>query len=167
MSTRAELLHPYNIARRLVGQREVPGSVSNPAILAMLKLDNDWPQDDSSTPWCGAFVAACCALSGYERTPSLRARAWLRVGESIYARTPPREGDIVILGRGKRPHPGPNVIAAPGHVGFVVGMIHSTANPRVRVLGGNQGDAVSIAEFPVADVLGYRRLRPTPEPSTA
>jgi hypothetical protein len=28
----------------------------------------------------------------------------------------------------------------------------------VQVLGGNQGDAVSLKSFPVADVLGVRRL---------
>jgi len=47
------------------------------------------------------------------------------------------------------------VLAAPGHVGFYAGR----ESDRVRVLGGNQDNTISIATFPAAHVLGYRRLR--------
>jgi hypothetical protein len=41
----------FDLAQRFVGIKEIAGSVSNPQILAMLKLDDDWPKDDS-VPWC-------------------------------------------------------------------------------------------------------------------
>lgn len=40
-----------------------------------------------------------------------------------------------------------------GHVGFVVGR---DKNGNLMVLGGNQGDAVSIRPFPVSRVTCYR-----------
>ena len=40
-----------------------------------------------------------------------------------------------------------------GHVGFVVG---TDERGRLMVLGGNQGDAVTIAPFDKSRVLGYR-----------
>jgi len=52
-------------------------------------------------------------------------------------------GCIVVLQRGSPPN---------GHVGFFVG----AENGRVRLLGGNQSDRVSIASFDGADVIGMR-----------
>ena len=36
----------FDIAQRFVGIKEVGGSVDNPQIMAMLKLDDDWPEAD-------------------------------------------------------------------------------------------------------------------------
>jgi hypothetical protein len=52
----------------------------------------------------------------------------------------------VVLERGNDP--------LSGHVGFFRQM--SADGSKVYVLGGNQGDAVSIAAFPANKVLGYR-----------
>lgn len=41
-----------------------------------------------------------------------------------------------------------------GHVGFFAGLDGAS----VKVLGGNQSNAVSIQNFPIASVLGVRRL---------
>ena len=57
--------------------------------------------------------------------------------------------DVVVLWRGARDSPS-------GHVGLFAGMDHDSGT--VRLLGGNQGDAVSIATFPADRVLGVRRL---------
>ena len=43
---------------------------------------------------------------------------------------------------------------AQGHVGLFAGL----QGDRVHLLGGNQGNTISIAAFPVQDVLGARRL---------
>lgn len=145
-------LTPYNIAKRFLGMRETPGAVSNPAILAMLQLDAKWPKGDH-VAWCSAFACSCCFLAAHERSTSLRARSWLRVGVGVVQRDDALVGDIVVLKRGGGP--GPEVIDAPGHVGF----LHAVDGGTVEVLGGNQGDAVTIADFPVRDILGIRRLR--------
>ena len=146
-------LTPLAIAERFVGQKEVAGSPSNPHILAMLKLDNDWPKDDQ-TPWCSAFVSYCAWLARHERSKSLRARSWLKIGVEQAPETVQR-GDVVILSRGRN-SPGPDVLQASGHVGFVLAFPEG----KVTILGGNQGDSVSRRSFDAARILGVRRLRP-------
>lgn len=143
---------PFQLAKRFKGMQEVSGSVSNPQILAMLKLDNTWPEDDS-VPWCSAFVNYIAFLLGLRRTKSLRARSWLL--EKTVTRSDAQVGfDLVVLKRGGNLQPGPDVIEAPGHVGFFSGFEHTT----VKVLGGNQGDTVSIIRYPKKRILGIRRL---------
>ncbi len=145
---------PYRMASRFIGIKEVPGAGSNPQVLAFLRLDNSWPSGDS-VPWCSAFVNYVCWLLGVERSGSLSARSWLRVGDPIPLEQAEADSDIVILQRGIGEQPGPDVIAAPGHVGFYAG--HN--NGLIDILSGNQGDAVSIQAFSVAHILGVRRLR--------
>ena len=59
-----------------------------------------------------------------------------------------------MLSRGVGAQPGPDVIAAPGHVGFFAGL----DGAHVLLLAGNQGDAVTVAPFDRTRVLGVRRL---------
>lgn len=65
------------------------------------------------------------------------------------------DNTVVIFTRGSGKQPGPEVIAAPGHVAFLVSWDDDT----VTVLGGNQGDKVSIKTYPRRRILGVRRLR--------
>ena len=143
----------YQIAERFIGIKEVEGTASNPAILAMLKLDGDWPKDDS-VPWCAAFVNYCAWLLRLPRSKSLRARSWLLIGESMELKYADRGFDVVVLKRGRGKQPGANVIEAPGHVGLYSG--HDDKN--VWLLGGNQGDSVTVSGFPISRILGIRRL---------
>ena len=143
----------YGIAQRFVGLKEVNGLASNPQILAMLRLDGSWPRTDE-VPWCSAFVNYVAWLLRLPRSKSLGARSWLAVGRPIASRDAEAAFDVVVLQRGGANQPGPDVIAAPGHVGFFAGM----EADRVLVLGGNQGDAVSLESFPASRILGIRRL---------
>lgn len=148
------------IARQFMGIREVRGNIDNPQIMAMLKLDANWPKHDE-VPYCSAFVNYVCFLGGLERTYSLRARSWLKVGEVISLhQAVPEEEDIVILKRGGTNEPGPDVIEAPGHVGFYVGILGG----RIMVLGGNQNDEVNISSYSQDRLLGVRRLRQVVKP---
>lgn len=141
------------LAQKFLGLREVAGSTSNPQVLAMLQLDNSWVADDE-TAWCSAFVNYVSHLLSVPRSRSLAARSNLLVGRSV-ALTDAQPGwDVVVLARGGGKQPGPEVIHAPGHVGFYVGV---TADG-VTLLGGNQGDSVSVATFPKSRILGIRRL---------
>jgi len=141
----------YDLAQRFVGIKEVAGSASNPAILAMLKLDGAWPADDA-VPWCSAFTNYIAWLLRLPRSKSLRARSWLLIGTPVALEFATPGFDVVIFNRGG-PHD-PTVIEAPGHVAFYGGRQAA----KVIVLGGNQGDSVSLAQFPQGDVLGVRRL---------
>jgi len=155
MSPTLVTLSPYDLARKFLGVRETAGAASTPAVLAMLQLDAKWVTDDE-TPWCSAFANGIAWLLGLERSRSLAAPASLTVGTPVPLEAAVR-GDVVVLSRGAGKQPGPEVTSgAPGHVGF----FDRLEGDRVFVLGGNQGNAVTIAPFPVARVLGVRRLRP-------
>ena len=143
------------IARRFVGVKEAAGAASNPAVLAMLRLDAKWVEDDQ-TAWCSAFVNYVCWLLELPRSRSLAARSWLTVAQSVPLAEARPGFDVVVLTRGAGTQPPASVIAAPGHVGFFVGF---EAGGAVLILGGNQGDAVNVAPFPRARVLGVRRLQ--------
>jgi uncharacterized protein (TIGR02594 family) len=122
--------------------------------MAMLKLDNDWPSHDE-VPWCSGFVNYVCWLLRLPRSKDLRARSWLTVGQGIDFGDADT-GDIIVLKRGKGDQPGPDVIDAPGHVGFFAG--YDDENQLIEVLGGNQSDTVKISRYPRSRLLGVRRL---------
>ena len=143
----------FHIAQRFVGIKEVAGTASNPQILAMLQLDQEWPAGDD-VPWCSAFMNYVGWLLRLPRSKSLRARSWLTVGLPVSVEEAEAGFDVVILKRGGGRQPGPDVIDAPGHVGLFAG---SEGNS-VLVLGGNQADAVNVKPFPTSRVLGIRRL---------
>ncbi len=144
----------YDLAQRFVGLKEAKGPTSNPLVLAMLQLDNAWVQDDE-TAWCSAFVNYICWLLRLPRSKKLNARSWLSVGTPISTLESASVGyDVVALSRGVGVQPGPGTLDAPGHVGFYSG--HD--GKYVYLLGGNQGDAVSVAQFDRSRILGIRRL---------
>lgn len=147
----------YDIAQRFVGIKEVEGSMSNPQILAMLQLDDVWPKDDS-VPWCSAFVSYIAWLLGPTilRSQSLRARSWLNIGKPIVLAKARQGFDVAVFKRGIGNQPGPEIINASGHVGFFSYWFEE--NDRILILGGNQSNSVSLASYPVKDLLGIRRL---------
>ena len=143
---------PYQLASRFIGTKEVAGSIANPQILAMLKLDGNWPQDDS-VPWCSGFINYIALLLGLHRTKNLRARSWLN--EKIITQSDAKIGfDLVVLKIGGGNQPGPEVINAPGHVGFFAGFY----DDYVSILGGNQSNSVNISKYQKSRILGVRRL---------
>jgi uncharacterized protein (TIGR02594 family) len=143
----------FDIAQRFVGTKEVQGTSSNPQVLAMLRLEDASIQDDA-TAWCSAFVNYIAWLLRLPRSKSLAARSWLSVGEAVELNYAQVGFDVVILKRGEGAQPGPEVLDAPGHVGFYAGV----DGDNVLLLGGNQGDQVSVASFPQSRILGIRRL---------
>lgn len=143
----------YTLAERYIGTKEVAGKLHNDVIVAMLRLDDTWPEDDE-TAWCSAFANWIAWHLRLPRSRSLRARSWLGVGKAISLAEARIGWDVVILSRGTGPQPGPEVLDAPGHVGWFAGL----EGDRVRVLGGNQGDSVNVSYYSKESVLGVRRL---------
>lgn len=145
----------FSLAQRFVGVREIAGKADNPMVLSMLTLDASWPQHDE-VPWCSAFVNYIAWLLRLPRSKSLRARSWLEVGRPLDIMEEPLAAfDVVVLKRGGGDQPGPEVLEAQGHVGFYAGR----EDDHLLVLGGNQGDTVSIKPFPTRLLLGMRRLK--------
>ena len=130
-------------ARTYVGLREVPGKKHNPTIVGWWeKLKLSFRDDETS--WCGGFVGGVCVESGLLPTKNpAGARNWLNFGVPL---PKPALGAVVVFWRGAKS-------GWSGHVGFVVGQ---DAKGNLMVLGGNQGDMVSIKPFGRDRVLGYR-----------
>lgn len=143
----------FKLAERYIGIKELSGSKDHPLIQWWLSLCGMGTESPDETPWCSAFVNGIAWELRLPRSKSAAARSWLAVGTAI-ALDDARVGDVVILKRGASPQPGPEVLRAPGHVGFFAGLEASS----VLILGGNQGNAVGLARFSRNDVLGVRRL---------
>lgn len=144
----------YQLAERYVGIREIAGDKSHPLVQWWLSLCGYDLDAADAVPWCSAFVNGIAWELRLPRSKSAAARSWLKVGVPQSLEDAKVGFDVVILKRGEGQQ-GPEVTSgAPGHVGFYAGV--ETNN--VLVLGGNQGDAVSLARFPMSSVLGVRRL---------
>lgn len=129
-------------ARALIGTSEVAGAKHNPLIVQFHRATKLRAKDDE-TPWCAAFVCHCLEAAGVHSTRSAAARSYLTWGQRLAA---PVYGCVAVLSRlGSPVH---------GHVGFFVGRRDGRI-PRVQLLGGNQGNAVSIASYPEERVLSY------------
>lgn len=131
----------FDLAIHEIGAKEVPGDGDDPRVVEYLRstsLSNAESSNDE-TPWCSAFVNWCVEKSGNAGTDSAWARSWLKWGKESDT---PVTGCIVVFTRG----------ASSGHVAFFV----SKTATHIKVLGGNQGDKVCIADYPADRLLGYR-----------
>lgn len=144
----------YELAQRFVGLAEIHGPQHNGFIQWCFSLCSLSPETPDETPWCSAFCNGIAWMMRLPRSKSAAARSWLAIGQPIPVEQAQPGNDVVILARGEGQQPGAEIIAAPGHVGFFAGLEVG----RVHLLGGNQGDRVSVAPFPRARILGVRRL---------
>lgn len=131
--------NPYSTARQFDGATE--GRDSD--VLRTFFRQANQNVDPQMTAWCAAFVNAALGANGLKGTGSLSARSFLNYGE---ATNDPRQGDLVVLKRGR---------GNQGHVGFFEGY---DANGNVRVFGGNQSDGVNTKSFASSSVLGFRTI---------
>ena len=123
--------------RTIIGWRdELNGATTNGKPIVVGFSDDD-------IPWCGLFAAiiAYRRLKNISEVPAspLWARNWTRYG----IKSPQASlGDVLVFSRGSG-----------GHVGFYIAE-DATA---YHVLGGNQGDRVSIARIAKSRLLAARR----------
>jgi uncharacterized protein (TIGR02594 family) len=134
-------------ARKHIGTREIPGPVHEPKILRWWRAIKRAGIRDDETPWCAAFVGGCLEAVGIVSTRFESARSYMTWGVPLDG---PQYGAIAVLWR-----------TGGGHVAFVVGR---NADGNVALLGGNQGDAVSIAHFDERRIVGYRWPAIVPAP---
>lgn len=134
-----------------LGTKEISGPEDNPQIVQYAKETGIKGIDNDDIAWCSTFVNWCAKKTKLAYTGLPNARSWLGVGI-----TPehPEPGDVVIFWR-------ESVLSWKGHVGIFMGFNHDAS--RVFCLGGNQGDTVSITDYDVNKVLGYRRLEEMPK----
>ena len=130
-----------SVAKTFLGKHEAQDAE---ALSSFFKKSAGQDLDPNDTAWCAAFVNAALGASGQKGTGSLMARDFLKFGTETKE---PSEGDIVVLSRGDRN-------GWQGHVGFYAG---KSANGNIRILGGNQGNKVSVQEYSADRVLGFRK----------
>lgn len=131
----------YELAKREVGVKEIPGARHNPRVVKYYKdAGHPWVQDDE-TAWCAAFANAMLVRAGFKGTGKLTARSFLQWGHKLRRG---KEGCIVVFKRGNS--------SWQGHVAFYVG----ETKTHIKVLGGNQANAVNIKYYPKSRLLGYR-----------
>lgn len=125
---------------------ETPGSGNSAKVVRYFaEVGHDAVTDDE-TAWCAAFLGACLERAGIHSTRSLMARSYLGWGAAV-AEAP--YGAIAVLSRGFDPRL--------GHVGFLVG----STSAQIMLLGGNQGNSVSVEGFPRSRLLALRWPAPT------
>lgn len=130
------------LGRGYLGLREIKGGRHSPEILRFWTLIRA-PFTDDETPWCAGFVGGVLERAGFRSSRSAAARSYLKWGIALESPVP---GCVVVFWRG-------TPSSGSGHVAFVVGR---DERGRLLCLGGNQGDAVTIAPFERRRVLGYR-----------
>jgi uncharacterized protein (TIGR02594 family) len=145
-----------DIARGEIGQSERPGLDANPRILAYIATfpalaGVPHPRQGvpmtatDETAWCACFVNWCLIRAGQRHHASALARDWLDYGQPL---DQPAPGAICVIHNPNLPS---STTASGWHVGFWTG-----AAPRgVKMLGGNQGNAVTDTFMP-GEVRGYR-----------
>jgi uncharacterized protein (TIGR02594 family) len=124
------------LAYEELGQKEIAGKPANPRIVEYLHatgLSESYASSDE-TAWCAAFVSWVMVQAGYQSLHSAWANAWQGYGEKL---SHPAYGAVACFDR---------------HVAFYIG---ETAT-HVRVLGGNQSNAVTEASFPKSRLVCYR-----------
>jgi uncharacterized protein (TIGR02594 family) len=134
-----------------LGTKEISGSEDNPQIVKYATETGIKGITNDEIPWCSTFVNWCAKKSKLPYSGKANARSWINVGRST---NHPKPGDIVVFWR-ESPH------SWKGHVSILLGF-DKNAN-RVFCIGGNQGNAVSIASYDAEKVLSFRRLEEVKE----
>lgn len=124
-----------------IGIKEIVGSKHNPTILEWadaVGLRKVYTNDE--IPWCGLFIAYCAHAAGLQVVDKpLWALSWANYGTKT---SEPMLGDILTFKRD-----------GGGHVGIYVGEDAAY----YHVLGGNQGNAVSVTRIAKSRLHQARR----------
>jgi len=132
------------LARADLGIEEVKGDGANPAIMRAWRYCAYDPPNGDETAWCSAKMCEWIARAGLPTTNAPNARSWDKWGSKI---SKPRLGSVVVSWRGSR-------TGWQGHVALYIGPGDTPG--KIKVLGGNQSDSVSIAECSTKQVISYR-----------
>ena len=128
-------------AIKQIGVKEIVGSKHNPVILEWadeIGLKKVYTNDE--IPWCGLFIAHCAHIAGLQVVDKpLWALSWANYGTKV---DEPMLGDILTFKRD-----------GGGHVGIYVGEDAT----HYHVLGGNQGNSVSVSRIAKSRLYQARR----------
>lgn len=138
------------LAAAMLGTKEGPGASNNPVVIKLF-ADAGFPGiKTDSTAWCAAFVNGNLERAGIRGSRSLAARSFESWGVGL------KEPVLGCIATKKRAGS-----EWQGHTFLIVGANET----HVFGLGGNQGDAVSIASFKRSEIVAYRWPAGVPIPT--
>jgi len=127
-------------AIELFGTTEIVGPKHNPVIMDWARETNLKQYTNDEIPWCGLFIAIIMKRANREVVKDpLWARNWAKFG---VASPFPMLADVLVFQR-----------ETGGHVGLYIGEDKTS----YHVLGGNQGNAVSIVRIEKSRLIASRR----------
>jgi len=140
------------LAAAELGVKEGPGAVNNPRVVQLFADAGFAGIKQDSVAWCAAAVGAMLKRAGHKPSGSLAARSYEAWGIGL---KDPVLGCIATKRRGNS--------TWQGHVGFVVG----ASKDQIFLLGGNQGDAWSVAAFKRSEFTSFRWPADVPIPTSS
>lgn len=140
------------LARGDLGTVEGIGKANNPKVVRYFADAGFAGVKDDATAWCAAFVGAELKRAGHAPSGSLAARSYEAWGVGL---AKPVLGCVATKKRAGS--------SWQGHVGFVVGADAS----HIILLGGNQGDQVSVAAFARSEFTSFRWPSDVPIPAAS
>lgn len=146
--TRTAARRPIDVARAelALDVREIPGRGDNNPRITMYHATTIGGTAPDETAWCSSFANYCVRQAGLNGTNSKWARSWHDLPWGSEVTDAAQVGDIVAWRRHNNREDG-------GHVGFYIDADSQT----IRVLGGNQGNRISIMRYPRNGELGSYR----------
>lgn len=141
-----------NVAKEF--RAEWPTAYANPLVVLLFEATNTEPAGDT-TAWCAAFVSWCLEHAGQPSTHSAASKSYREFGDPVWVKGDAlpgaaREGDLAVFRQLSDP--------SHGHVAFFLGM-DPESKTRIRVLGGNQSDAIGVSRFRVDGDLELHSIR--------
>lgn len=133
-----------------LNEKEIKGDEDNSKIVSWWKRIFRGGIKDDETPWCAAFVGAMLEGVGIKSSRFESAGSYRTWGVPL---SQPTYGAICVLSR-----PGGN------HVAFCVGR---TDDGKIALLGGNQGDTVSVMVVDRKKIDSWRWPANAPMPEMA
>ncbi len=154
-------------AIKYYGLKEIDGKKSNEDLLKLIQTELQWVDDDSVIAWCaiyGTIIFRQMGLGYLIPDKPYAARSWIDLKysdevEVIWERgddlseisKKAKAGDIVIFWRG-------SINGWKGHFAWYVNEYHFDRS-KIRVLGGNQDNAVNIRAYSKNRVLIILRIK--------
>jgi len=132
---------PYlEIAEDDIGVKERRGDRHHPRILQYHSNTGRWSRDEVA--WCGSAMETWVIEAGLKGLgkPGALARSWMKWGIPVDV---PMLGDVVVLKRRRR---GSDAITG-SRGGYHVGIYIRASKGRIRLLGGNQRNAVRYSYY--------------------
>ena len=144
--------NPYDIANALLAEGGWKETGNNPKIKFLWdEIGYNGSQYADQTAWCATFVGAVLKRSGNKYIKTASSQAYSGYGKEISIDNI-KQGDIVVFFRKGRN-------SGLGHVGFATG---NKTDATIEVLGGNQGNTLSVRSYPInntAKNFGLRTVR--------